>query len=653
MKEKRTQIIRTRNNYYTFMKISNSHIKNFRCLHDLPIPFENLTALVGRNGSGKSSVLKAIDIFYDVSYSVLLEDYCNRGTANPIEIIVTFRDFTPLEEELFGDFISDESLTVTKRMTWQDGNPTIGYYASKNQIPEFAQIRNLPQPRARMTAIRELINSNQFADLTGTFRSEAEGLAILSNYEQEHPALTELIESRVQFMGARNVGGGSLDNYTRFVMLPAVKEVTDELEGRSSPIGKLINAIVSTEIENRDDLREFKDRINREIAEMYTPDNLGGLNEIAESVSEVLNLYAPNSALKINWGESQPVQIDLPSVLYSLVEDNFEGDVANKGHGLQRALILTLLDYMSKQEVDGVEGARIDIILALEEPEIYLHPARCRYLSNLFKVLSERGRDDPNQNRIQVIYSTHSPHFVGLDKFDSIRILRKTSRPVDDVPVTSVSHYSLEDAAAEYVRVIDRPVGFVTRESFRVRTIPIMRPLTNEGFFSDVIVLVEGQSDVGVLWKLQEILNKEWEKQAIALIPAGGKEQLVKAGVVFKGIGIPTYVIFDCDTHGMRGTNRILRLFGEPVGHPAVLVHPSWACHDPNLETTLEACVGVADYGRLWGLVCNEFDTDLDKLMKNQEGTSKFTELAYAEGKSFPELEAMVEAISDFFEANT
>ena len=267
--DKNDNNIITRNNYYPFMKISNVHIKNFRCLHDLPIPFENLTALVGRNGSGKSSVLKAIDIFYDLSYSVLLEDYCNRGTANPIEIIVTFREFTHHEEILFRDFISDESLTVTKRMTWQDGNPTIGYYASKNQIPEFTQIRNLSQPRARMTAIRELINSNQFEDLSGTFRSEADGLSILSNYEQDHPDLTILIESRVQFMGARNVGGGRLDNYTRFIMLPAVKEVTDELKGRSSPIGNLINAIVSTEIENRDDLLEFKERINREIAEMY------------------------------------------------------------------------------------------------------------------------------------------------------------------------------------------------------------------------------------------------------------------------------------------------------------------------------------------------------------------------------------------------
>ena len=65
------------------MKIANIHIRNFRCLYNISISCENLIALVGRNGTRKSSVLKAIDIFFDVNYSGSIEDYCDRNTDNP------------------------------------------------------------------------------------------------------------------------------------------------------------------------------------------------------------------------------------------------------------------------------------------------------------------------------------------------------------------------------------------------------------------------------------------------------------------------------------------------------------------------------------------------------------------------------------------
>ena len=39
------------------MLIQNVHVKNFRSILDESLPCDSLTALVGRNGSGKSSFL--------------------------------------------------------------------------------------------------------------------------------------------------------------------------------------------------------------------------------------------------------------------------------------------------------------------------------------------------------------------------------------------------------------------------------------------------------------------------------------------------------------------------------------------------------------------------------------------------------------------
>ena len=48
------------------MKLDNVRIKNFRCYKDeISIPFSDLTALVAKNDIGKSSVLEALDAFFN------------------------------------------------------------------------------------------------------------------------------------------------------------------------------------------------------------------------------------------------------------------------------------------------------------------------------------------------------------------------------------------------------------------------------------------------------------------------------------------------------------------------------------------------------------------------------------------------------------
>ncbi len=633
------------------MKIANIHIENFRCLYNIDIPFENLTALVGRNGTGKSSVLKAIDAFFDINYLASEEDYCDRSTDNPIEITITFKDFTPKEAELFGSYIDNEQLKVRKKIDWIEGRAISRYFATYRQIPDFKRIREIESKRDIQTAIRELIDSQKFEGLDGTFRSAEQGLEILSRYEEEHPDLTELVESRFQFMGARNVGGGSLDNFTRFVFLPAVKEATEEFEGKASPISQFIDAIVTTKIEKRDDLIKFGEHINKEIREKYSPENLGGLDGISNEISDLLKIYAPNSALRIDWGEPQPIQVGPPEIFYSLIEDEFEGDISKKGHGLQRALILTLLEYLARipPKVEEGEKARVDLILALEEPEIYLHPSRCRYLANILLELSKNEGKESHQTRVQILYSTHSPHFVGLDRFDSIRILRKVQNENTESMVTTESHYTLDEAADLYSDICEQKRDKITRESFRVQSVPVMKPLTNEGFFADLIVLVEGPSDIGVLWKLQEIMKKDWNKKAIALIPAGGKSQLLKAAIVFQGLGIPVYTIFDLDIDDPT-TCRVLRFLDQPPEFPTKFIHETWACHEFNLEETLKKCLGEENYDKLWVEVGKDLECNPKRIRKNEEAMGKFTEIAYEVGMRLDYFENMVEAISNYYD---
>jgi putative ATP-dependent endonuclease of OLD family len=63
------------------MIIQELAIKNFRCLRELQLTFEPLTALLGRNGVGKSCIIHAIDIFYNTAAQISDEDFYNRDVT--------------------------------------------------------------------------------------------------------------------------------------------------------------------------------------------------------------------------------------------------------------------------------------------------------------------------------------------------------------------------------------------------------------------------------------------------------------------------------------------------------------------------------------------------------------------------------------------
>ena len=57
------------------MKIQKIDIKNYRSLHKLTIYPEGILALVGRNNSGKSNLIKALELFFEGSVR-LINDEC-------------------------------------------------------------------------------------------------------------------------------------------------------------------------------------------------------------------------------------------------------------------------------------------------------------------------------------------------------------------------------------------------------------------------------------------------------------------------------------------------------------------------------------------------------------------------------------------------
>ncbi|BBO19060.1 ATP-dependent endonuclease [Candidatus Brocadia pituitae] len=584
---------------------------------------------------------------------------------------VTYTQLKDAEISEFQTYLRENKLIVTKKISMVDGRFGQKYYAAAMQIPEFAEIRAITAKRDKTAKFKELIDSGKFSGLSGNVKSADEVEEIMTSYEAEHSELKQPIEKEEQFFGPKNIGGGKLDKYTKFVLVPAVREVEDEIsDKKGTSLYQLLDIIVYRRVNARDDIRAFKEKFESELRSLYNSENLKELPKLGESISETLSKFSPGAKLNLNWEDIKPPELSLPKAIPTLIDDDFEGDISRKGHGLQRALIITLLQQLAltttiknasethQPESSTEENITIiepDLILAIEEPELYLHPLRCRYLS---KLLSELSIKETNTGRNQILYATHSPFFVDLYKFDQIRFIRKQKSPECECANSIATQYSLEQAAKALSQITTLDEKLFTKESFRAHALPLMDTIANEGFFADAVVVVEGFGDMGVLWAMQDIMKKDWHSLGIAIIPARGKNNIDRPVVIFRGFQIPTYFIFDADRRykgkkeekeTVERNKRYLKLAdAKEEDFPTTQVHETWACFEDEMESYLKSEIGEDSFNSIREEIAKELGYDRpSQVLKNLDGSERFIQKIYSDGGKLPFLENLINQITN------
>lgn len=438
------------------MKLKRVVIKNFRSIKHLEFEFpeSNLLVLVGPNNSGKSNIIRAINLICGEDWvsSERLQDY----------------DF----------YLRDKSKEIRIELIFDNGSSAI--FSSSSRWPEYRDV------------LGNLIRDQN----------------IKEDFPSTYLGADRAFDRHISFYD------WSLLGKIRKTFHKRAYNLSDKLEERFNEIVDLFDQVPG--------FSEFKKDFGKFFEELQA--------DVPLKMSIDFKPFTPS-----NYFKTMHILASDPN------QNRRDIDLDELGEGTRNLILLALLRSYAvnlRQYGEEIRG-----ILALEEPEIYLHPQAQR---NLFRILREIV-----STGLQVIISTHSNNFVDTEFFDSIGLVRK----VDDPENKGCQHTTLTLVSkAELVEHCYRtgvPEGKATIENITEYYKSTSNYRLNEAFFARFLILVEGETEELALPEYLAAVGLNCDQKGVSVIAVQGKNQIPKYWRLFGKFKIPMLVVFDNDDDGV------------------------------------------------------------------------------------------------------
>lgn len=626
------------------MQIRSLKVSGLRSIESAELVFDDVTVLIGGNNAGKSTLLHALRLFFEAAPKLSQDDFYKRE-AEAIEITVTFDNLTESEIEDFGSAVHNGQITIARAFS-NDASSNLAYSVLAKTYPAFSAIRaesNRTQMRAKFN---ELADQTEGLERASNANQVEERMAA---WEADHDEQLEFTYVR-GFFGAPNVANGKLRKKTGLHFVPAVANVAEETsDAKKSPIIALLADIARQTYENRQEVKEFIAQTQESFGGLVAPENFPQLSKISDSLTSTVQKYYGESRLLAEWQADDGVEFKFPRPIIRVEDGGFLSGLEHVGHGLQRAALFSVMEFLATNDVaeneEGFEQAQSDIILLIEEPEIYQHPHKQKLVSDAFrKVCSEFSKS--TGIRFQVVFATHSEKFLDISEFHTARIVRKevaegqNSHSISAISVSECSEYF-----AGLVRKDPMP-----NEAFLAKLHIFSRELC-EGFFAEKVILVEGVTDKAVLEGVYRSMNRDNVSEGIVITSVDGKTKMDKPFYIFRKLGIPTYAVFDSDENSADKKARVNHYLQTIAGVEETAEFPDgcfdqFAAFGNNLESYLKGVCGDA-WQASFEEVAEEFGLHISDICKTPLAVGQVVSRLREKGVDFAMLDELVGKIDE------
>ena len=573
------------------MQIQKIRIQNLRAIKDLTVTIGNLAAFVGSNGSGKSTILRALKIFFD-GEKIDRNDHYNRDVRKKASITITFGNIPSSVKQHFSKYIKNGKLEIVctparhgdKRMTAFRG------YASAN--PDFAGILAEYMEGRAQKQYKAIVSRPEYEDLPTRWPGLKKAKDLLTRWEEDHPDKCTRMLDNGDFFDHMGGGPGHLENYVRFLHVPAAPDaVANGVDTKRSALETLMDLAVSEALADKPDYLNLPRTIRSAYAKAVNDKSVPELKTLEARMEETLEAFAGRAKIKLDWNISST--IETPGVAVRLAEDGYSAPVGMAGDGLQRAFMITALYHLSLLRADAAASADgpadgPTVVLAIDEPELHQHPSSMRHLASLFRSLSDGGTLDMD-GRMQVIYTTHSPHFVFADRIDQIRLVSKRREKGGRPMTTRIDCTTSAGILGDLKR---RNAAYAADGAIDHSLLRAMGPAASEGFFADAVVLTEGPSDRIALLGAAEVMGRSLDALGVSVISCGSKLAIPLPLVMFRRLGIPVYAVWDADKNEgpqRKESERIVSALGYGGDDWRGKTTETFACLPGNLEDAIRS----------------------------------------------------------------
>lgn len=495
---------------------------------------KDFTSIIGKNESGKSTLLKAIN---------KLNGYGIKNEEKNVEL-------KSEESYVKGLFIIDEEEIKCINSKYEENND-LGFYSlpseygnlyyeitvKENEDSKYYTLYYLDQNNKYMT-----INSSLYLTRIVDYIKSLEAFGLTKEQKESILKLYKLSEADIK---------KSID--VELINLDFPEEVIEKLKKISSQINPkkwisllpkynfiyfssfdsiLKDNVLFTELEENKqaenilnisgiDVDELSDAYENSDEQILEDLGTQCIEIVSKKFKEIFQQTDTEFKIKIRFGSAKK---DISFFTQDKTSGNKTISLSKRSDGFRwyLSLYLTLYDYLNND-------SDVNYILLLDEPNLYLHPGAQKNL--VFNVFKHEFIDT------QIIYTTHSPYMIDSDNSYSIRIVEKDKQ--------TLIYNSPQEYAEKKVKLkdVDTLTPLLTALELDVSNSIVLNS-------EDILITVEGIQDVYILKAMLERTGYNSKFDKVKFIPGIGASKIPYLYSYLYGMGYNVYALLDNDKSG-------------------------------------------------------------------------------------------------------